>query len=280
MRCFLLFFTFLTFQASFAYAQEPYILTTNQKADFQSPFCYKIHNRDEPATRQYTTVINLYKATFKDIFDKESIWDKDYLKSHPHVVEAIRDFQNKKRAQTLNKVNLDNKTAAELHKELLGLGFVWQTVPLRASLKKRTYWLVGGQTSKNPNHKRVVKLHIYIHKDGSLVRIKAAGVPDIRAKHPRRAAHAVKVVLLSSPPNLCKKDACQYDTSYQNEAFKVTNANQPVPKAPSPKYGLKLPKAPHGNLSALHKRKIRIVQNVIMNLAHTNLATTCPMPQE
>ncbi len=268
------FFIVLSYLSS-GYAQEPQPLSKSAIADFQAPFCYKKQNRDENATRKYTTVIRLYKATFKDIFNAESVWDQDYLQDNPHIVEAIRDFQKGKRAQTLKKISLENKTAEELHKELLKLGFVWQKVPLRASFKKRTYWLIGGQTTKNPNHKHVVNLHLYIHEDGSLVRIKAAGVPDVRGKHPRRAAHAVKVVLLNVAPDLCKNNECQYDTSYQNEAFKVTNDNQPVPKAPSQKFGLKLPQ---GTLTTLGKRRTRVIQNVVMNLAHTNLKTPCPLP--
>ena len=133
------------------YAQSLVPLSQSPEANFQPPFCYKKQNRDENATRKYTTVIRLYKATFKDVFDKNSVWDQDFLQDHPHVVEAIRDFQKGKRAQTLKKINLEGKTAEDLHKELLSLGFVWRTIPLRASFKKHTYWLVGGQTSKDQN---------------------------------------------------------------------------------------------------------------------------------
>ena len=273
-KTFIAFFVFLA-SAGMTSAQSMTPLSTSPQASFQAPFCYKIQNRDESATRQYTTVIRLYKATFKDIFDKDSVWDQSYLQDNPHIVEAIRDFQRGKIAQTLKKINLDGKTVDELHKDLLGLGFVWYTAPLRASFKKHTYWLMGGRTSKDPHHKDVVKSHLYIHKDGSLVRLKSAGVPDIRGKHPRRAAHAVKVVLLNIEPNLCKGDACHYDTSYQNEAFKVTNDNQPVPKAPGQKFGLKLPM---GELTAVGERRARVIKNVVMNLAHTNLKNTCPLP--
>ena len=275
MRFFFFTLLLLSFDAPVAKTQELQPLSKSSQADFQVPFCYKTQNRDESATQKYTMVINLYKATFKNIFDPESVWDQDYLRENPHVVEVIQDFKKGNRAQTLKKINLEGKTAQELHQELLDLGFVWQKRPLKASFKKRTYWLMGGHTTKSPTHKEVINLHLYIHKDGSLVRIKAAGVPDIRAKHPRRTAHAVKAVLLNMAPNLCKSDICQYDTSYQNEAFKVTNDNQPVPKAPSQKFGLNLPK---GDQTAVERRKARVIKNVIMNLAHTNLKTQCPTP--
>lgn len=246
--------------------------------DFQRPLCFKTNNKDENASQKYTTVIQLYKATFKDPQDSESVWDQGYLQHNPHVLEAIHDFRKGRRAQTLKHVNLEGKTAQELHKELLSLGFFWTKSPLRASFKKQTYWLIDGKTTKDLHHKNIVYLHFYIHADGSLVRIKAAGIPDFRGKHPRRAAHAVKVVLLNTDSNLCQKTVCQYDTSYQNEAFKVTNENQPVPKAPSPKFGLKLPQSARS--IAMDKQWARVIKNAVMNLAHTNLKTNCPRPQE
>ena len=243
---------------------------------FQHPFCYKKNNKDEYSAQKYTKVIQLYKATFKDPKDPESVWDQIYLQNNPHIFEAIQDFKKGRRAQTLKKVDLEGKTAQEIHKELLSLGFFWTKVPLRASFKKQTYWLTDGKTTKDPNHKNVVFTHFYTHIDGSLVRVKVAGVPDLRGKHPRRSPHATKAALLNTDPNLCEKSNCLYDTTYQNEAFKVTNENQPVPKAPSAKYGLKLPQNPE---SALNKQKARIIKNAVMNLAHTNLKTDCPQLQ-
>lgn len=243
---------------------------------FQQPFCYKTNNKDENSAQKYTKVIQLYKATFKDPQDPESVWDLGFLQKNPHILEAIRDFKKGRRAQTLKQVDLEGKTAQDLHTELLNLGFFWTKVPLRASFKKQTYWLITGKTTKDPNHKDVVYTHFYTHVDGSLVRVKVAGVPDLRGKHPRRSPHATKAVLLNTDPNLCQKGNCLYDTTYQNEAFKVTNENQPVPKAPSTKYGLKLPQGPE---NALNQHKARVVKNAVMNLAHTNLKTSCPQPQ-
>lgn len=277
----LLFALFLAPLAS-CVAQDTNISPTSQMSNaltihFQRPFCYKTSNKDENSAQKYTHVIQLYKATFKDPQDPESVWDQDYLQHNPHVLQAIYDFKKGLRAQTLKRVNLEGKTALELHKELINLGFLWIKHPLRASFKKQTYWLMNGETTKDPHHKNIVYLHFYIHSDGSLVRLKAAGVPDFRGKHPRRAAHAVKVVLLNVDPNLCQKKNCHYDTSYQNEAFKVTNDNQPVPKAPTPKFGLKIPKNLGG--SSMDKQQVRLIQNAVMNLAFTNLKTNCPQPQ-
>ena len=243
---------------------------------FQPPFCPKTSNKDENSAQKYTKVIQLYKASFKDPTDPESIWDQGYLKQNPHILEILHDFKQERRAQTLKHVNLEGKTVQELHKELLNLGFFWSKNPLRASFKKQTYWLKNGKTTKDHNHEDIVYTHFYVHADGSLVHLKAAGIPDLRAKNPRRAVHAAKAVLLNMDSNLCKKNNCHYDTSYQNEAFKVTNNNQPVPKAPRPKFGLKLPKTT-GNF-VMDRQKIRVIKNTVMNLAHTNLKTDCPLP--
>lgn len=250
--------------------------STSLKIHFQKAFCYKANNRDESSAQKYTKVIQLYKATFKDPKDPESVWDQSYLQKNPHIFEAIQDFKSGNRAKTLKRVNLEGKTAPEIHKDLLSLGFFWTKHPLKASFKKQTYWLLDGKTSKDPHHQDVVYTHFYTHADGSLVRIKASGIPDLRGKHPRRAPHAIKAVLLNMDPNLCQKNNCNYDTTYQNEAFKVTNENQPVPKAPSAKYGLKLPE---NSGSSTDQQKIRIIKNAVMNLAHTNLKTSCPQPQ-
>ncbi len=255
--------------------QNPPQASSSLDAHFQRPFCYKKNNKDENAAQKYTKVIQLYKATFKDPQDPESIWDQKYLQRNPHILEAIHDFQKGRRGQRLKRLNLEGKTAQDIHKELLNLGFFWTKFPLRASFKKQTYWLMDGKTTKDSHHKDIVYTHFYTHADGSLVRIKAAGIPDHRGKHPRRSPHAIKAVLLNTDSNLCQKKNCCYDTSYQNEAFKVTNENQPVPKAPSSKCGLKLPK---DNGTPLNKQRTRVIKNAIMNLAHTNLKTDCLQP--
>ncbi|HBN21616.1 MAG TPA: hypothetical protein DD412_00055 [Holosporales bacterium] len=260
---------------AYTYQKDP-SPSSSLEVNFQQPFCYKINNKDENSAQKYTKVIQLYKATFKDPKDPKSVWDQNYLQKNPHIFEAIQDFKSGRRAKALKQVDLEGKTALEIHTDLLKLGFFWTKLPLRASFKKQTYWLTGGKTTKDPHHKDVVYTHFYTHADGSLVRIKAAGIPDLRGKHPRRAPHATKAVLLNIDPNLCQKNNCHYDTTYQNEAFKVTNENQPVPKAPSTKCGLKLPK---NSGSSIDKQKTRVIKNAVMNLAHTNLKTGCPQPQ-
>ncbi|NCP61651.1 MAG: hypothetical protein GW748_06345 [Alphaproteobacteria bacterium] len=278
---FLLFFTFSPLksnaQSTNAYTSQkkPYS-SASLETHFQHPFCFKTNNKDENAAQKYTKVIQLYKATFKAPKDPESVWDPIYLQKNPHIFEAIQEFETGRRAQTLKQVNLEGKTAQEIHTELLKLGFFQTKLPLRASFKKQTYWLTNGKTTKDPDHKNLVYTHFYTHADGSLVRIKAAGIPDFRGKHPRRSPHAIKAVLLNTDPNLCQRKNCNYDTSYQNEAFKVTNENRPVPKAPSAKCGLKLP--PNTG-SSLDEQKADVIKNAVMNFAHTNLKTTCPPPQ-
>ena len=249
--------------------------TTNStpSAVLQSPFCFKSYNSDERDSENYSKVIDLYLNSLKGVLHPDSVWDQGYLKKHPHVLVAIKDFEKGKLGMALKKVTLKGKTSSQLHKELISFEFHWSEVPLRASLKKRTYWLLDGRTTQDINHPRVVKMIVYVHKDGSLVRMKPRGIPDLRGRHPRRSAQAVKVVLQNIDPRLCKGSVCAYDVSYQNEAFKVSEQNRPLPKAPSPKYGLKLP---YEGQQKYMKKMNRLVKNVVMDLAHTNLKTDCP----
>lgn len=247
-------------------------LSASLDVPLQNPVCFKTRNADEKATFDYSYVIRLYKSSFLNPSHKNSLWDQGFLKSHPHVAESLKDFKAGRIGKSVTKISLEDKSATELHKDLIKKGFRWFSVPLMASIKQKNYWLFGGDSTRDVNHPRVVKMIIYVHKDGGIVRIKPRGVPDLSAKHPRRSAHAVKAVLLSFNPDQCVGNTCDYDTSYQNESFKVSNDNQPIPKAPSPKYGLKVPfDSPKG-----HQKDInRLVKNVVMNLAHTNIKTNC-----
>lgn len=246
-----------------------------QARDFSEPFCFKSKNIDEAASFEYDLVLNLYQKSFIDPKHSESLWNQNYLTSRPHVLIALKEFLAGKRGMALKNISFYRKTPSEIHDAIIKEGFTWKIVPLRASLKKQTYWMNDGSTTRDPKHPDVVNMYIYIHKDGSIIRMKPKGIPDVRGKHPRRSAHVVKAVLQDLDPNLCQKEVCHYDSSYQNEAFKVTRDHRPVPKAPSPKYGLKLP---FDNASHEGRKLNRIVKNIVMNLVYENLQTACPLP--
>lgn len=241
--------------------------------DFENPLCFKNKNKDEKATFEFETITSLYQRSFiEDPLHPESLWDQEYLAKNPHITKAIQEFRHGKRGQSIKSIRLTGKTAFEIHNSLEKNGFLWRMIPLRASLKRQTYWLNNGDTTKDKSHPDVIHMYVYIHSDGGIVRVKPKGIPDLNARHPRRSAHATKAVLTDINPDLCSADECNYDISYQNEAFKVSDDNQPLPKAPSPKYGLKLPSK---DKSAVQRRVNRLIANTVMNLAHTNIKTSC-----
>lgn len=252
-------------------------IPSSVQKDFSQPFCFKSKNFDEAATQEYDIVLDLYRRSFIDPSHPASLWDQSYLQSHPHVKVAINEFMTQKRGVTLRSISTLNKTPAEIHDQAIKQGFKLEVVPLQASQKHQTFWLNDGSTSRDKNHAKIVRMYIYVHKDGSILRMKPKGIPDLRGQYPRRSAHVVKAVLTDLDPNLCTDEVCNYDTSYQNEAFKVSQDNRVLPKAPSPKYGLKLP---YKNSTKMGRKFNRVVKNVVMNLAHTNLITECPLLTE
>ena len=249
--------------------------TNSESHSFKAPICFADRNRDEWASFKFDTVMDLYRRSFiKNPRHEKSLWDQDYLAMHPHVLKAIQEFNQGKRGQSVKSIKLRDKDAKEIHEMVLSNGFTYKKVPLRASLKNRTYWLPSGQTTKDASHPDVLQMYVYIHKDGGVVRLKPRGIPDLRGKHPRRHPHAVKAVLQNIEPGLCDKGPCDYDISYQNEAFKVSEDNRALPKAPSPKYGLKFP---YKGLDKSEKRLNRLTSNAVMSFAYTNLKTSCPL---
>lgn len=72
--------------------------------------------------------------------------------------------------------------------------------------------VVGGKT---------IRHDIYVHPDGGMVKIKPDGDPQNPIPR-RRIPNAIKCVQLNIGP----------DTSFANEAFRVDNKGNPLPKTP------------------------------------------------
>jgi hypothetical protein len=161
-----------------------------------------------------------------------SVWDKNTLNSNPQLSQALKEYTEGKRGLSVKNLSVENKTPQYIHHKLLHAGFNHQRIPfvVNPNDKVKHYWRLDGSKTSLANAKGIVCMDVYSHKDGGIVRVKPLGVPD--PKNPRPQPHAAKSVALD--PN-------NYNlTSWQNEAFKVTNDGQPVPKAPSREFGLKL----------------------------------------
>lgn len=226
---------------------------------FQPPFVPD-HLNEKESFREHTLLaIAVYKSSFLPIDDPLSLWDLSYLERNPKLKQAIDEFTTNKRGQTLKKIDV-HTTKDRLHKQLLNLGFVWTEVPLTAG--KKRYWTVTGDKTKDKNAKNLVMMQIYVHQDGSMVRIKSLGIPDKSGKYPQRLPQILLGVLLDISP----RSPNDYDTSYDNEAFKVTAEGNPVPKSPSPKFGIKIP-----DYSGFPPSVLKKVPDILMGMVHISL---------
>jgi hypothetical protein len=133
----------------------------------------------------------------------KSLWDQDVLKKNPQLQKTLDDFVAGKQGQSVRNLNLEGKTADQMRQELLDKGF--EHHPER---------LASG-----------VPHDIYTHRDGGMVRIKPEGDP---ASPHRSQPHVSKSVLYDPDKG----------TGYENEAFKVANEGQAVPKSPSSGAGM------------------------------------------
>ncbi|WP_039457609.1 hypothetical protein [Candidatus Jidaibacter acanthamoebae] len=220
----------------------------------------------------YNIVINTYNSIAKDIGTADNIWDANFIKQDPELMKAIEEYKVNKRGHAAKKLRLSGLNATELHELLLKQGFEHQRKPLHILKNDKIFWLKDGTTTADADHKNIVPIDIYIHKDGSIVKVKPFGVPDKQAKAPRREAHFSKAVLKDLPCDCVDRD-CKYNISYKNEAFKVTELGYAVPKSPSAKAGLKIP---YNNSTYIGKKLNYAIITTLANLSHIKLVTNCP----
>lgn len=249
------------------------LIIFNLPAEASSPsFCIAEPSTNEKDSLIYNVVINTYIASAKDVEDPESIWDKSFIKKDPELALALEEYKTNKRGHMVKKLRVAGLNAKQIHDILLKQGFEHERKPLHIPKNHNIYWLKDGTITNDENHKNIVPIDIYIHKDGSMVRVKPFGIPDKQAKVFRREAHISKAVLKILPCD-CINRECKYDTSFQNEAFKVSELGYPLPKRPSLKAGLKLP---YNNSTYLGRKLNAVVSTTVSNLGHIRLATDCP----
>jgi hypothetical protein len=246
--------------------------------NFQAPLCIKEPNNTQEEIQKIRLAIEVYKATKRKYTDSEGLWDQLYLQNNPHIVKALDEFSQGKRGRSVASLHPKEKTAQALHNELIRKGFTYKTVPLVVdhSPHQKKYWKITGEQTTNKEDPEVVKMHIYTHPDGGMVRIKASGHPDKAAKYSKRVAHVVMSVLINFDPADCQGEVCSYDTSYDNEAFKIIEGTA-GPKAPSPRYGFK--QFIKNNTPKCEKLN-RIAEDIYADLIHTPLKTDCPNSYE
>jgi hypothetical protein len=183
-------------------------------------------------------------ALKKPYTSSEGVWNREILSKKSYLREAIKDFLEGKRGQSVLKIKLAGRKPEELHKELINQGFYHQRVPLSAydnnNDKSRKFWRRDGTKTTNPNDPEVIPMDIYSHPDGGIIRIKSEGVPSSR--YPRPQPSACKAVVYNTKSKKDKEgNGTPIDIRYRNEAFKVSDDGIPLPKGPSPKVGMRFP---------------------------------------
>ncbi len=249
-----------------------FIISISHAAENTQNFCPNQLSQAEKKSLMYDAVINTYIAIMKDINDPKGIWDKKSIAEDPELAKALDEFRHDKRGHAAKKLRLSGLKSTEVHDLLISQGFKHKRVSLSALKNHNLFWLKDGTTTMDDKHSNIVPLYIYIHKDGSVIRVKPFGIPDLQAKTMGRAAHLSKTVLKKLPCD-CTDSECKYDTSYSNEAFKVTDLGYAVPKNSSSKAGLKLP---YDDDSYLGKTLNNAVSGTVANLSHIKLLTDCP----
>ncbi len=241
----------ILFLLSFCFAKS--------EPNFQAPFVPKELNKTETLRNHSLLAIAVYKSSLLPINDPLSLWDSSFLKNNFKLNNALQEFNKGLRGQSLRKINV-KVTKEKLHKQLLDLGFIWKEVPLTAG--KNRYWTLSGHKTIDKTDPNLVMMQIYVHADGSMVRIKSHGIPDKTGQYPQRFPQILLAVLLDISP----KSVQDFDTSYENEGFKVTLEGNAVPKSPSPKFGIKIPDYP-----GFSKFELKKVPDILMGMVHINV---------
>ncbi|MEB3284745.1 MAG: hypothetical protein VKN33_05620 [Candidatus Sericytochromatia bacterium] len=128
----------------------------------------------------------------------------------PRTEQAIRSFAQGTLGQSVKGMDLRHRTAEQVRHELTRRGFSREMGVIK---DVRT-----GRPVINPQTGRPIPMEVWTHRDGGMVRIKPEGDP--LSRH-RPAPHLSVSVLY--PPGASGHD-------FNNEAFKVDFAGNPLPK--------------------------------------------------
>lgn len=205
-------------------------------------------------------VVTVYKALKKGPQHPEGIWDAAVLEKDVELKVALTEYAKGKRGQLAKSLNLSEMTAAEIHQLLISKGFKHEQIQVPLRSRKTA---APADVDAAGNASGSFKMDIYVHEDGSLIRVKPEGIPRA-ARAPFHFPHYIKSVLLSLKP-ICEGQVCQLDTSFKNEAFKITEEGDPVPKGPRADFGLRF-------LYAMDQKRERLYQvDTLMRLVHPTL---------
>jgi hypothetical protein len=200
-------------------------------------------------------------AMSKSHTDPDGVWDQKVLNdpNHKQLKDSLDEFAAGDKGKSVKDLDLSKKGGEQLHEELLDKGFKHKREPLTKDVDGQREFVLsrpgqdGKMTTSDPTDPNIVSQDIYTHADGGMVRVKPEGDPSSPF---RPQPHSSKSVL--HDPNK--------GTDLSNEAFKVTNNGEPVPKSAFGPTGMK----PKGDVGTAGEYKG--YSDEIMDAGHADLA--------
>ena len=243
----------------------------NNQLQWTKPYCLK------PGPREYVRDLVKYTRSLLKTFENSRenlylIWNKSYLEKRLKLNEVIQFYINGHIGQQARNAKLEDMSVEQIHKTLVGKGFFHKRVPLIVSVrgKKKRVYLDRHGCYLNKDQDGVIYMDMYIHTDGSLIRVKPQGIPGFNPKSGRSYRQARPEVTRSVLLELngeCNQTQCSYDYSFKNEAFKITPSGFPIPKLPNS--GLR------PDILSQPKFKQKMIKDIIMSFVHLDIDVKC-----
>ncbi len=149
-----------------------------------------------------------------DPFSPQSIWNQNYLSKETEIADKIKKFLSGEYARKAKELAFEDNTKEEVIEKLIKNGFK------KCEVEGRMDGLLG----KAKDREFQDAGEIYIHEDGSIIRIKDAS----SKRHIRPQAYLIKAALKNQAG----------PATWQNEAFKISKEGFPVPKGPKTNQGM------------------------------------------
>lgn len=160
------------------------------------------------------------------------------------VEDTLAAFRRGEIGRSVASVRLAGETVSAVTATLTQAGFHYRREPLAA---ERTaggapmYRRADGTAATDPNDPNVVPVDVFVHADGGFVKVFPVGDPRRRVVPVAGAPVAIKGVLFQRPSfgrNATGAPEVDVDTTFLNEAFRVTDGGEPLPKSRRAIYGL------------------------------------------
>jgi hypothetical protein len=167
------------------------------------------------------------------------------------ATQRLEAFRHGEIGASVVRLELEGQWLSAVRDMLRAAGFELLTRPLiagRNAAGAPLFRCLDGSSSTDPADPKRVPVEVFVHRDAGFVKVYPLGDPCRRAVPESGVPFAIKGVLFQAPRVRKRGEASwlDADTTFANEAFRVTNDGLPVPKSRRAIYGLKYDaRAPH-----------------------------------